>query len=191
MMKLFVFIIYCIPALPITCLQAQSYSFVHYDTKDGLASATVYNITQDKDGFIWFGTENGLCRFDGKNFKTFTTKNGLPDNSILKVHGDNSGRVYFTPFTRSLWYYQNDSFYQVPIPDKYKVDLSTIQVFMSKRDKIILAGISETYILENEHLISVHDKYKEKGGDIRFLRELDTLMEAASGDNIFKVINFG
>ena len=34
---------------------------------------------------MWFATENGLSRFDGKNFKTFTTKDGLPDNEILKI----------------------------------------------------------------------------------------------------------
>ncbi|HET6994549.1 MAG TPA: two-component regulator propeller domain-containing protein, partial [Chitinophagaceae bacterium] len=55
-------------------LPAQSFSSVHYDTKDGLASATVYDISQDGNGFIWFATENGLCRFDGKNFRTFDTR---------------------------------------------------------------------------------------------------------------------
>src|SRR5258705_788702 len=112
MMRLVILIIFCTQLTAATTLQAQSYSSVHYDKKDGLPSATVYNITQDKKGFIWFGTENGLCRFDGKNFRTYTTKDGLPDNSILKVYGDNSGRVYFTPFTHSLHYYQNDSFFK-------------------------------------------------------------------------------
>src|SRR5882757_3674951 len=128
-MKPLVLITYCILAINNTFLQGQSYSFIHYDTNDGLPSATVYDITQDKDGFIWFGTENGLCRFDGKNFKTFTTKDGLPDNSILKAHGDNSGKLYFTPFTHSIYYYANDSFFKVSIPDKYKIDLSIISDF--------------------------------------------------------------
>src|SRR4051812_4156471 len=99
MLKLFTLIIFCMAALIINCLKAQSYSFIHYDAKDGLASATVYDITQDINGFIWFGTENGMCRFDGKNFRTYTTIDGLPDNAILKVHGDNRGRIYFAPFT--------------------------------------------------------------------------------------------
>ena len=136
MIRQFILISCCVLAIQFDCLQAQSYSSVHYDTKDGLPSSTVYDITQDKDGFIWFGTENGLCRFDGKNFKTFTTKDGLPDNSILKVHGDNSGRVYFTPFTHSLHYYQNDSFFKVTIPDKYKLDLSGITSFANRKSQV-------------------------------------------------------
>ncbi len=142
-------------------MNAQSYSSVHYDTKDGLPSETVYDISQDKDGFIWFATENGLSRFDGKNFKTFTTKDGLPDNSILKVHGDNTGRVYFTPFTHSLYYYENDSFYKFPIPEKYKIDMSDVSTFANKKDKIILTGIKHSYILENGSLISFEDKYEK------------------------------
>ena len=33
---------------------------------DGLASNAVRNIGQDKNGYIWFGTDNGLCRYDGR-----------------------------------------------------------------------------------------------------------------------------
>jgi ligand-binding sensor domain-containing protein/two-component sensor histidine kinase len=176
-------------AIHINNLQAQSYSSVHYDTKDGLPSTTVYDISQDKNGFIWFATENGLCRFDGKNFKTFTTKDGLPDNSVLKVHGDNSGRVYFTPFTHSLYYYEKDNFYKVPIPDKYKVDLSTITWFLNKRDKVILNGIADSYILENNRLISFSDKYKKKPEDILIVRVYDTLIITRSADSFFIISN--
>ena len=58
----------------------------------------MYDATQDKEGFMWFATENGLSRFDGKNFKTFTTKDGLPDNEILKLFLDSKGRLWIMPF---------------------------------------------------------------------------------------------
>jgi len=45
---------------------------------DGLKSNTVRNIVEDKYGFIWFGTDNGLCRFDGLQ----TTAFEIPDNGI-------------------------------------------------------------------------------------------------------------
>ena len=177
-------------ALPVhvTCVRAQSYSSVHYDTKDGLPSATVYNITQDKNGFIWFGTENGLSRFDGKNFKTFTTKDGLPDNSILKVHGDNTGRLYFTPFTHSLYFYQNDSFFKVPIPDKYKVDLSLITYLINKKDQLLIFGQNQ-YILEGDSLIPFVDKYKIKPKYI--IKIYDTLIIGRTDDTIFFIPDSG
>src|SRR6266498_3992438 len=67
---------------------SQDYSYINYDTRDGLAGSVVYDAIQDKEGFMWFATENGLSRFDGKDFKTFTTKEGLPDNEILKLFLD-------------------------------------------------------------------------------------------------------
>ena len=42
--------------------------FVNYGSADGLSSNTIYAITQDADGFLWIGTRNGLCRFDGARF---------------------------------------------------------------------------------------------------------------------------
>jgi two-component sensor histidine kinase/ligand-binding sensor domain-containing protein len=52
---------------------------------DGLASRSVYCAVKDKNGFIWFGTKNGLNRYDGKNFKLFTTKEGLSYNLVLNI----------------------------------------------------------------------------------------------------------
>jgi len=90
--------------LPYTAF-SQEYSYARYDIADGLASSTVYCITQDKDGFIWTGTEAGVCRFDGKHFTTYTTADGLPDAEILQIFGDSKGRVWMAPFRGSVCYY--------------------------------------------------------------------------------------
>jgi ligand-binding sensor domain-containing protein len=92
-------------------LTAQSYSSVQYNTNDGLASSTVYCMIQDKDGFMWFGTAAGLCRFDGTHFKTFTTADGLPDNEILKIYQDSQGRIWMLPFKNAICYYLNGKIY--------------------------------------------------------------------------------
>ncbi len=90
---------------------SQDYSFIRYDTRDGLAGSVVYDAIQDKEGFMWFATENGLSRFDGKNFKTFTTKDGLPDNEILKLFVDSKGRLWIMPFKPSICYYYKGKIY--------------------------------------------------------------------------------
>ena len=84
---------------------AQEYSYTHYDVTDGLAGSVVYCITQDKDGFIWTGTETGVSRFDGTHFKTFTAADGLPDVEVLEMFGDSKGRVWMAPFRKSVCYY--------------------------------------------------------------------------------------
>ena len=41
------------------------FQYRHIGMEDGLTSNTVRHITQDKYGYMWFGTDNGLCRYDG------------------------------------------------------------------------------------------------------------------------------
>jgi ligand-binding sensor domain-containing protein/signal transduction histidine kinase len=50
-------------------LMAQPYYFRHYQVENGLSNNTVFCSMQDKDGFMWFGTKDGLNRFDGYRFK--------------------------------------------------------------------------------------------------------------------------
>ena len=58
-------------------LYADTFSFRHYKAEYGLTSNTVSCIIQDRQGFIWMGTEGSLNRFDGQSFKEFSnTKNG-------------------------------------------------------------------------------------------------------------------
>jgi ligand-binding sensor domain-containing protein len=90
---------------------SQEYSYTHYDISDGLAGSVVYCITQDKDGFIWTGTETGVSRFDGTHFKTFTVADGLPDIEVLQLFGDSKGRVWMAPFRKSVCYYYKGRIY--------------------------------------------------------------------------------
>ncbi|WP_188928531.1 sensor histidine kinase [Puia dinghuensis] len=83
----------------------QEYTYTHYNVPDGLAGSTVYCITQDRDGFIWLGTETGVSRFDGTHFRNFTTADGLPDIEVLQMYGDSRGRVWMAPFRKSVCFY--------------------------------------------------------------------------------------
>lgn len=77
-----------------TNLFSQSPPYYHYTPSNGLASATVYDIVQDKDGFIWMATLNGLNRFDGKRFITYTINDGLNSNSITSLLAGDKGELY-------------------------------------------------------------------------------------------------
>lgn len=173
-------------------VRSQPYSSVHYDTKSGLPSNVVYDVTQDKDGFIWFATEGGLTRFDGKNFKTFTTRDGLPDNSILKVHGDNQGRLLFAPFTHGIYYYKDGKFSKIDIPEKYKAQLTTILMFRNKRDTVIISDNKLAYLLIDSALSSFHDLYKGLPlRDYNICQVYDTLVVLGSDDSLFYVPDSG
>jgi len=72
--------------------------------KEGMAGSTVYMLAQDKLGFIWFGTEAGLSRFNGSTFENFTTEDGLPDNEVLNIFSALDGRLWVQCFKNDISY---------------------------------------------------------------------------------------
>jgi ligand-binding sensor domain-containing protein/signal transduction histidine kinase len=68
---------------------------VTFRRRDGVAQDSVYSIYRAPDGTVWTGTLNqGLSRFRGKTWHTFTTRDGLPSNTISAVTGNASGKVF-------------------------------------------------------------------------------------------------
>lgn len=75
-----------------------SVNFTHISTQNGLAADKVLDILQDKYGFMWFATENGLSRFDGINFVNYTHSNkdssSISDNIITAISEDSYGNLW-------------------------------------------------------------------------------------------------
>lgn len=80
--------------LAFTSLNAQNLYFNSYNTSNGLSQNSVYSISQTNDGFMWFGTQHGLNRFDGRKimkieFKAFDKGKGkLYSQMITAMHLD-------------------------------------------------------------------------------------------------------
>jgi hypothetical protein len=82
-------------------------TFTSYTIGRGLSSNNVYKTVLDKKGFLWIATENGLCRFDGSEIKTYTTTSGLPDNDIPYMDLDGNGVLWALPFQKYPVYYND------------------------------------------------------------------------------------
>ena len=81
-------------ALCAQVVQAQQYSFRQYAQQDGLSNLSVTALMQDRDGFIWVGTENGLFRHDSNDFKRFGNAEGLEDTFVHSILEDSAGRLW-------------------------------------------------------------------------------------------------
>src|SRR6478672_12007366 len=135
---------------------SQDYSFIRYDTRDGLAGSVVYDAIQDKEGFMWFATENGLSRFDGKNFKTFTTKDGLPDNEILKLFVDSKGRLWIMPFRPTICYYYKGKIYTKTddtLISKIKLSANAYNMAEDKSGNLFIAEMRAWHKISNNGFI--------------------------------------
>ncbi|MRG45263.1 histidine kinase [Chitinophaga sp. SYP-B3965] len=79
-------------------VSSQQYTFRHYQVEDGLSHNTVWCAYQDSKGFMWFGTKDGLNRFDGTSFKIFRNNaedtNSIGNNFIRCLLEDNKKRLW-------------------------------------------------------------------------------------------------
>lgn len=77
---------------------SQPYYFRHYQVENGLSNNAVICSVQDKKGFLWFGTKDGLNRFDGYSFKIFRADPDKPGsvggNFILSLYEDRKGVLW-------------------------------------------------------------------------------------------------
>ncbi|MDR2805400.1 MAG: hybrid sensor histidine kinase/response regulator, partial [Dysgonamonadaceae bacterium] len=76
--RIFLMIACCCFLGSISLLSQSSCYFVHYSVEDGLPQYSVRDMLQDRKGFMWFATWDGLCRFDGSEFTTYKIYPGNP-----------------------------------------------------------------------------------------------------------------
>lgn len=115
--------------LPVLCLfmcgtlPAQTQLFTHYGTDKGLSQTSVFLIYQDKRGFMWFGTADGLNRYDGNEFKVYRHQDSSrARNSNFfgrKAVEDQDGNIYLSGRTGlSKYDFRNDQLSYL-FPDRF------------------------------------------------------------------------
>lgn len=121
--------------------------YIKYGISEGMPSNRVYRITQDKNGFIWAITDRGMARFNGKDFKVFNTRNGLPTNDIwdIKVDGDN--KIWFFSKSSTLGYIDGETVHTFPTcqPNKVLYPASNSMYYGT----VVFGNNSDWYFFEN------------------------------------------
>jgi signal transduction histidine kinase/ligand-binding sensor domain-containing protein/CheY-like chemotaxis protein/AraC-like DNA-binding protein len=97
---LFIYVLFCaVNAVAQPKLQRPELRFTSLTSKNGLSSNNVTVILKDKYGLMWFGTEDGLNKFDGTNFTTYKHKANdsasIQANEVKAIHEDRQGNLWF------------------------------------------------------------------------------------------------
>ena len=91
------------------------YQYRHIGMEDGLPSNAVRNIVQDKYGYMWFGTDNGLCRYDGIRVHTYRIAENNSNQYISALLSSDEGIYVGTDKGAFLLKYNTDRFERLPI----------------------------------------------------------------------------
>ncbi|MES2588387.1 MAG: histidine kinase [Bacteroidota bacterium] len=162
--------------LGITCslVFSQEPLAISINKNQGLSSNTVYNILQDKQGFIWLTTNDGLFRYDGFSFKNYTNEN-QSSVSGSALQEDVFGRIWYQNFDGFLFYIE-------------KSKLKTLS--HHKPIDYIPQGISKKYIfVACENGIAVYDLRSLKRVKILSLNKEFLLNTYVDNDKFYFIAN--
>lgn len=164
----------------------QELYFKHYQVENGLSHNSVITMLQDKRGFLWFGTKDGLNRFDGYNFKLFH-HNSKDDRSI----GSNyirclyEGKNYLWVGTdNGLFRYDNqkESFCALsPAITKPILDIEA-----DKNNNLWFIAGGTLYFKQQETLSSLNLKSYDDFYAILLSKDSNQNIWAASGENVYQ-----
>ena len=137
-------------ATPISDRQPRNWEFEHITTDNGLSNNTVNCIFQDKKGFLWFGTNNGLNKYDGYEITNFfhdvMDSNSISDNLIYDLCEDDFGNLWIGTSNGlnlydisggKFYYYTKELYNSSSIPD------NCINTLLIDKDKYLWIGTSD------------------------------------------------
>ena len=93
-------------SLCLSVLHARDINFSQISSKNGLSQNTVRAIAEDKNGFIWAGTLDGLNRYDGYNIRSYQLRTGdqhiLHDHRIRNLYATRDGNLWVQTYQNTV-----------------------------------------------------------------------------------------
>ncbi|WP_207535282.1 hybrid sensor histidine kinase/response regulator transcription factor [Desertivirga arenae] len=144
-MRNFARILFCFFLLLLECSFKICYAqvgqpyFKHLTRDAGLSSNKINCVTQDKFGFIWAGTEDGVSRYDGVRFKIYKAENGLPDNYVNSISCDpDNGNLWIGTRQGITFFNRKEERFYTSVPkvsgrDTLIFDTGVFKIFLDSR----------------------------------------------------------
>lgn len=155
-------------------IQYNNIRFKQLSIAEGLPHNTINAITQDNHGFIWFGTRNGLCRYDGYNINLFAhneaDSTSLRHNFITRLYNDSLRNILWISTDQGIcsYNYETEDFSRYQIKGNTKDDVC----FLNTSDGMLLAACSNGLYRYNEQdSLFVPFLLDEEKPHVRYLAE--------------------
>lgn len=138
-------------------LNAQVYSFRHFNEDAGLVQSFVYNIKQDRNGFLYVATGNGLSVFSGYSFTNYSTANGLKENLITTMHHDSRNRVWLGHFEGGVTIFSGGKCSVLPESEKGHFKVAQILEISAGNFLILKNGLGIVVYQESNNSFIIPD----------------------------------
>jgi len=167
---------------------------IDYSIDDGLPTSNIYSVFEDDSGYIWFGTDVGVLKYDGYTFEHLSTDDGLGDNEVFKMYKDAENRIWFMTLNGQLSYYLNGTFTNIKnnellkkashakiITDIYEVD---DDLFILYRDGLVSKLNLVAQTLEKHQSENAVFGHWKVGSKFYYL-SLDSVFDIKSGERTY------
>ena len=133
--------------------QDRFYSTINYTIKNGLPQSQVTSLLEDKNGYLWVGTHGGgLARFDGREFKVYTTLDGLLTNQIIHVNMDRRDNLWIL-HSRGVTKFNGRDFKRIEAPESASMATKQMWKMYEVQDTLfILSGRDKISKLYNDSI---------------------------------------
>jgi ligand-binding sensor domain-containing protein/anti-sigma regulatory factor (Ser/Thr protein kinase) len=131
-------------------LFAQHPAWRNYTSTDGLPSNEVYGMMEDRRGFLWFATDQGLCRFNGYEFSRPVDTSTHASGSAFKIMEDAQGQIWFSRMDATLWLINKDTVrpWQFNnVPKEYLGKFRVFNGFILEKDGTVWLSLARLGIL--------------------------------------------
>ena len=159
------------------------YNYKQYSVENGFPQSNADDIFQDKDGYIWFATQNGAARFDGFNYFLVDKYKGLRSNNVVDINQDSEGNFWFST-KDGLTKYANDSCINFTVKDGLSSNIIR-NTFELPDGRILICTNRGTDIVENNRIKKLH----LKAVPLLFLKRKNNEIWCVSNTNIYKFVN--
>jgi len=163
-------------------VRAQSPHFKNYNILKGKKNFTVNVVFQDHVGYLWFGTSEGLIRYNGIDYNSFTTEDNLPDNNVSCITEDKENRIWIGCNNGKISVLENDSIKSITLLDSLLSERISKIYFTEKSTWVGTTGNGLIRFKNNE--ISQFNSESDIGDDYIYDIEADSTGNLFIGSDI-------
>lgn len=130
---------------------SQTYYLENYSVRQGLPNSKVYDLLQDKTGYIWLATPSGLSSFDGESFKPYGLQVGIDESSVRALFLDSQSRLW-VGFENGKVFVKNRELFQLVLSDTINTKGEISDITQNKKGQILIATIGAGLYLVDKPL---------------------------------------